>query len=121
VDAIAVDQYDKYYNHPAATPQQRWQNNLDGGGRGLTFWLSFAEAHHKTYGFAEWGLWGAGTVQGGGGDDPYYIDQVAADLASARTAGLPTFEDYFDKDAPDGTHLLSRFPHAAAEYQAEFG
>jgi hypothetical protein len=121
VDAVAPDQYDKFYNHPTATPQQRWANNLDGGGRGLTFWLNFAETHHKTYGFAEWGLWGAGTVQGGGGDDPYYIQQVAGDLASARAAGLPTFEDYFDKDASDGSHLLADYPNAAQTYQSLFG
>jgi hypothetical protein len=121
VDAIAPDQYDKFYNHPAATPQQRWQNNLDGAGRGLTYWLSFAETHHKTYGFAEWGLWGAGTVQGGGGDDPYYVQQVAGDLASARAAGLDTFEAYFDVDASDGAHRLTDFPNAAATYRTLFG
>jgi hypothetical protein len=123
VDAICPDNYDKWFNHPASTvtPASRWNFNLTSGGRGLTFWLSFAETHHKTYGFAEWGLWGAGTVQGGGGDDPYYIQQVAADLVSARAAGLSTFEDYFDKDASDGSHLLADYPNAAQTYQSLFG
>jgi hypothetical protein len=133
VDAIMPDNYDKWFNHPASTvtPASRWNFNLTSGGRGLTFWLSFAETHNKIFGLAEWGLWdtlslSGSTPQGGGGDDPTYFDNVSGLLASARTSGLSTLELYFNADAGDGSHKIhpvgtTDFHLAAAEYQVKFG
>lgn len=137
VDAVMPDQYDKYFNHPSATPQDRWQNILvglnapDGTPRGLNYWLAFAKTHAKIFGSAEWGLWdpnstSGSTSQGGGGDDPYYIDQYDNFLASARAGGTSTFELYFNADAVDGQHKIYptgayNFSTAAAEYRTKIG
>lgn len=130
VDVVGPDQYDHWYNHPGAAFADRWRALLTGGGRGLTFWSGFAQAHGKSYGYSEWGTWDTasttgGVSQGGGGDDPQYIAAVADQLAALRGSGTPTVELYFNATAGDGDHYLgpgsTRFPNAAAEYIARFG
>jgi hypothetical protein len=120
VDYVSVDSYDSWWNHPAATPQQRWSfivtNQKQGG---LTFWSAFAASHAKPFGFAEWGLVDKDATMadgGGGGDDPYYVQQMHDWIAAHDVA----FESYLESNAPDGLHMMegtSVFPQAAALYQ----
>lgn len=123
VSVLAMDQYDKWYGHGGAAPADRWTQLRTFNGRGIDYWRDFAGAHGKPFGFAEWGLWGAGDAQGGGGDDPYYINQVADYLAAVRTAGNSTVELYFDVSASDGDHKIwptTAFPSGAAAYKTRF-
>lgn len=122
VDVVSVDSYDSWYNHPA-TPQDRWTNIVTANKQGgLNFWASFAAAHNKPLGFAEWGLVNQSASMaagGGGGDDPYYIQQMHDWIAAHNVA----FESYFEKNATDGDHLLegTEFPNAAAAYRSLWG
>jgi Glycosyl hydrolase family 26 len=50
-------------------------------GYGMDWLAAFGKAHNKEVGLPEWGLQTAGE-NGGGGDDPYFINQMAAWIKS---------------------------------------
>jgi hypothetical protein len=127
VDIVGLDGYDTWYNHPNATPAQRWTqivappNNVKGG---LTFWAGFAQSHSRPMAFCEWGLVNkyakmAGPDGGGGGDDPYYIQQMHNWLAAHNVV----YDTYTEVNASDGGHLLegASFPKAATLYKSLWG
>jgi hypothetical protein len=123
VDIVSIDSYDSWWNHPRATPRERWHQiarvNKQGG---LNFWAGFAARHGKPLGFGEWALVNrdAGMAHGGGGgDDPYYIRRMHRWIAGHDVV----YESYFDKNAPDGAHLLTaaRFAKAARVYRHLWG
>ena len=68
--------------------------------------------------FPEWGL-STRSDGHGGGDDPYFIQQMYDWISTHDVAHA----DYFEYDAPDGRHSLmnGQFPNAAAKFQALFG
>jgi hypothetical protein len=119
VDVVSVDSYDSWWNHPSVTPQQRWAAIVTANKQGgLNFWASFATAHNKPFGFAEWALVNKTAKMadgGGGGDDPYYIQQMHDWIATHNLA----FESYFEKNATDASHMLegTLFPNAASLYK----
>ncbi|HTY72985.1 MAG TPA: glycosyl hydrolase [Actinomycetes bacterium] len=125
VDSVGVDVYDFHWGVPNQTPQQRWAYLVDPGGtypQGLQLWAAFAASHGKPLTFGEWGLVGPGASMangGEGGDDPYYVQQMAAWFASHDVA----FEIYFDRAPADGDHVIDtgHFPLAAAAYVQAFG
>lgn len=125
VDTIGQDVYDKMWADSTATPEERWSalvNPTRGSRQGLKFWADFAAAHNKAISFAEWGLVGEDPEVangGGGGDDPYMIEQMHNWIATHNTA----FEVYFDKDTPTKSHELlnGQFPQAAETYRRLFG
>ena len=119
VDAVGVDVYDSAWNMPGLTPDQRWDYLVEPDpGQGLQFWADFAAQQGKPLAFAEWGLVGEGSAMAGeggaGGDNPEYIEHMHEWFAGHPLA----YELYFDRDAPDGTHVISSsttlFPQAAA-------
>lgn len=76
VDIVGLDIYDMTMQ--ATDPADRWQVLLTET-VGLDWLAGFAAAHHKPIGLPEWGLgWGPA----GGGDNPYYILQMAHFIAS---------------------------------------
>lgn len=119
VDVVSVDSYDTWWNHPDATPAQRWTNIVTANKQGgLNFWASFASTHGKPFAFSEWALVNKDATMsdgGGGGDDPYYVQQMHDWIATHDLA----YESYFEKDAVDGSHSLegTLFPQAAALYR----
>ncbi len=116
VSSIGVDAYDEHWG--AATPQATWSNLLTANA-GLDWAASFGAANGVPVSLPEWGL-ATGTSGGsvGMGDDPYYINQMAAWIASNNVA----FDSYFSFDASDGNHSLSSslFPNAFAAFEADF-
>jgi DNA segregation ATPase FtsK/SpoIIIE-like protein len=128
VDIVGLDSYDFWYNHPAATPQQRWNFLLNSASSttpgGLSFWSNFAAAHSKPLALAEWGVVNkyasmTGPNGGGGGDDPYYIQQMYEWMGNHNVA----YESYMETNAPDGDHKLegTEFPNAASTYRSLWG
>ncbi|TFV61213.1 UNVERIFIED_ORG: hypothetical protein E4P37_19135 [Bacillus sp. AZ43] len=80
-----------------------WNDLIHGGERGLRFWSDFAKDHDKQMSLPEWGLWDRfdGT---GGGDNPYYIEQMAAFIADPDNA--VAYQAYFENANDTGTHRL---------------
>jgi Glycosyl hydrolase family 26 len=115
VDIIGLDCYDIDWNTPTATPQQRW-SDLVNETMGLQDQRTFADAHDKPVSFPEWGLYAAqSTLFAGGGDDPYYVNQMASWINSSNTA----YESYFDLNWGGGT--LASYPLSEAAYVLDFG
>jgi hypothetical protein len=115
VDIIGLDCYDIDWNKPSATPQQRW-SDLMNETMGLAAQRTFAAAHNKPVSFPEWGLYAAqSTLYAGGGDDPYYVNQMAAWINSSNTA----YESYFDLNWGGGT--LASYPLSQTAYLLDFG
>lgn len=132
VDVIGIDAYDQswapgtYPYAAGATADQRLEAQkkswsvIKDGDHGLVFWRNFAQAHGKRLAIPEWGLTTRPDGHGGG-DDPYYIEQMAAFIKDP--ANLVAWQNYFDFDAPDGSHRISgatAFPLGAKAYQAAF-
>jgi hypothetical protein len=117
VDIIAVDFYDSHYAHPDDTPEQRWATIYEANHHGgLEFWTNFARQQGKPLWVTETGLvnvdavTGDGTSRGGGGDDPYFVQQLH-DWAAAN-ADVVKLICYENADAADGKHRLDtgRYP-----------
>ena len=127
VDVIGVDLYDQSwaagsYPYPAtcdSSCQQQcqasaWNSNV----RYLNMIRDFAQNQQKPMSIPEWGA----TLRSdghGGGDDPYYIQNMHDFIANP--VNNVAFHSYFDYDARDGTHRLSSsttaFPSSAALFQ----
>jgi hypothetical protein len=120
VDYIGLDVYDQAWGPngaPITDPAARWQQLVNEQG-GLAWQASFAAAHHKPLSFPEWALTERADGHGGG-DDPYFIQQMHAWIASHDVA----YQAYFDHNASDGAHMLEsgQFPQAAAVFRSLFG
>jgi Glycosyl hydrolase family 26 len=115
VNMIGVDSYDWW---PAATTDSGWQTQLNGK-QGLSYWLSFAEAHGKPLSVPEWGNVSTSTY--GGGDDPLYVQDMRSFFA-ANAAHL-AFEANFQggSNSTGGMYLpTTTIPNSASAYQTGF-
>ncbi len=128
VDEVGVDAYDVAggaYPYPpvcdagcrSARQRQAWSGRVYGGSRGLAFWSAFAAGHGKPLALPEWGLWSRpdGT---GGGDDPYYLRQMAGFIAAP--GNHVAWTAYFAFDSSDGRHSLASFPSSAPLFRTLF-
>ena len=114
VDVVGLDAYDLKWMDNSSSPEVRWDFTLNQF-NGLRAHRSFASAHGKPVSFPEWGLYARGQANGGGGDNPYYVDRMADWFQSSNTA----YQAYFNADWGGGT--LASFPLAQARYKARFG
>jgi cellulose synthase/poly-beta-1,6-N-acetylglucosamine synthase-like glycosyltransferase len=116
VDIIGLDVYNQTWNKSATTPQQRWDDLLNQP-FGLKWQRDFARSHNKPISFPEWGT-GTRPDGHGGGDDGYFVQQMAAWIADSDVA----YQSYWDYPASDYNAKLSdgHQPHAGAAYQKAF-
>ncbi|MFF9776164.1 glycosyl hydrolase [Streptomyces sp. NPDC013978] len=112
VDIVGLNIYDVWWQHPGATPAQRWNHTLTTA-MGVTEFKSFAAAHNKPKSYPEWGLYRKGDIYAGGGDSPYFIDRMAELVQDSK------YQAYFNLDWGGGT--LDEFPNGKAQYKLRFG
>jgi hypothetical protein len=138
VDMVSVDVYDT--NGGSDTDSTRWTELLNGvnaggwtattpepingqtfEGYGLNWLVAFAREHDKEIGLPEWGLWS--TSSNGGGDDSYFVNQMAAWIKSYATG--PTIFWNYDNGAdatvltiPDET--TGDVPDATSAFKSDF-
>jgi hypothetical protein len=97
VDVIGVDTYDQY---PPSHDLASFNAKCEDGPTlpGLCYVINFAQLHNKLFSVPEWGLVGTDTAAGGvgqaGGDNPFYIQQMARVFRQYR--GLLAYEAYFN-------------------------
>jgi hypothetical protein len=139
VDMVALDVYDGI-GQDTSTDAARWSDLLNGvnagdwtavapdpvngqkfEGYGLDWLAAFGKEHNKLVGLPEWGLDASG-IDGGGGDDGYFVTQMASWI-KARATGPAIFWNYgggtLTLDIPDYTADDS--PDATAAFKAAFG
>jgi hypothetical protein len=117
VDYIGMDFYDQSWISGWQDPVKRWDSYMNMP-YGLKWHRDFAAAHGKQMTYPEWGL--AIRDDGhGGGDNPYFIQQMHDWIAANNVA----FHSYFEFDRADGEHSLmsGAFPRAADKFQQVFG
>lgn len=120
VDVINVDVYDEWWSSNFKTnATARWTNDYWLGTYKLLWFLWWAKDRGKKLSIAEWGLrpdWDAGGH--GGGDNPYFIEQMKVFIDRAAADGTLLMHAYFEK----GDHRLmsGKFPKAAAAFQKAF-
>ncbi|GAA3106665.1 glycosyl hydrolase [Streptomyces rectiviolaceus] len=112
VDVVGLNIYDVWWQHPDATPPQRWNHTLNTV-MGVNDFKAFAAAHNKPKSYPEWGLYQKGDAYTGGGDSPYFIDRMAELVQDSK------YQAYFDHDWGGGT--LDDFPKGKAQYKLRFG
>jgi hypothetical protein len=112
VDIIGMDIYDAHYNAADELPAARW-NLFVTESYGLQWQVTFAATHNKRISIPEWGCCGNNA-----GDDPYFIDQMAAWLVNNNYL----YADYYDQNY-NGTWQISnnQWPYAAQRYIYHFG
>jgi hypothetical protein len=133
VDYVGVDAYDVSgvsgtYPFPDGCDRscrderrrEAWDVQIYGGDRGLRFWSGFAEQHDKLLSLPEWGVWDRDDHLGGG-DNPYYIEQMAAFIADPQNR--VAYQAYFENSNEQGTHRLmtDRFPRSKQKFLDLFG
>ena len=112
VDSVGIDYYDwGHYPTQTSAPYaarsaaQQEYNLAQGqlGDDGLNDWARFSAAHGKPFALPEWGpqLWLSGGHYIGGGDDPYFITQLAnaAQYTFMQALWEDTGEGLFDTDS----------------------
>lgn len=116
VDYVGLDVYD-VTGEAAQSPEDRW-NTLVNQPYGLEWHAAFAAQHGKPMTFPEWGLW-LDDEGRGGGDDPYFVDQMWRWTATHDVA----YQMYFDYDSGDVEHELTgpHFGESAGRYRERFG
>lgn len=112
VDIVGLNIYDVWWNHPGATPADRWNNTLTKP-MGVNAFKTFAAAHGKPKSYPEWGLYKSGDSYAGGGDNTYFIDRMA-ELVNGSA-----YQSYFNFDWGGGT--LDNFPKGKVQYKLRFG
>jgi len=115
VDYIGLDAYDESPVH--TSPQDRWNDEVDHT-YGLAWHASFAARHNKPMTFPEWGVSVRTNDNLGGGDNPYYINQMYHWITSHPVA----YALYFEVNATDASHRLmtTEFPNSATEFRKMF-
>lgn len=99
--------------------ENAWEQVIHGGDRGLRFWSDFAEEHDKQLSLPEWGVWERADGIGGG-DNPYYIEQMADFIADP--ANRVAYQAYFESGGVVGTHrLMTDLPQAGVRFRQLFG
>jgi hypothetical protein len=120
VDILGLDSYDTKWRDSLSPPDVRW-NDLLTQDMGLNDFTAFAAAHGKPMSLSEWGLWEPGhDDNGGGGDNPYFIDRTADWLAD--NAGSVRYHVLFNHRSDwTGDHRLASYVYAERRYRARFG
>ena len=132
VDYVGVDAYDvayttKTYPYPKncdrscrlERQKNAWHQSILGGSRGLRFWSRFAAGHGKPLTLPEWGLWEREDGHGGG-ENAYYLQQMAAFIADPQNS--VAYQSYFEFDGPDGKHrLMVDYPASGDVFRSLFG
>jgi hypothetical protein len=117
VDYVGLDVYDQSWGTWNADPVARW-NEYVNQHNGLAWHAGFAAAHGKQMTFPEWGL--ADRADGnGGGDTPYFVEQMYWWIGSHDVA----YHLYFESHDPEGEYgvFSGRFPNAARRFVEYFG
>jgi len=117
VDFIGLDVYDQSWASWRHDPVARWNEFLNAK-NGMRWHARFAAARGKPLTFPEWGL--ASRTDGvGGGDAPYFVEQMYWWLHAHNVA----YHLYFESHDPNGEYgvFSGRFPNAAARFVEYFG
>lgn len=114
VNIIGIDIYDVKWQDTSVTPQARW-SYITGRQMGVNELIAFARAHGKPLSYPEWGLYAPGDNFAGGGDDPYFIGQMAGLISSTK----PVYQAYFNLDWGGG--VLSDFKQGETAFKQIFG
>jgi hypothetical protein len=120
VDLISSDPYDQSYATPLPnnTPSESatvWNTIVNDPYDGLNALAAFAAQNNKQLSFAEWGV---GDKSGGYGlgDDPNYINSLAAWVKTHNVYYISYFNDY-----PSGWDtILSDSPNSLAAFKTDF-
>ena len=114
VDYIGLDTYDDFWGTPF-TPQAAWSNLLTQLW-GLNWLSSFAASESRPMALPEWGV---ANDSHGLGDDPYFVNQLAAWLVANHVA----WTSYFACNTSGGDYNITDgyFPNALAAFKADFG
>lgn len=114
VDIIGIDIYDVKWQDTSVTPQARW-NYIVSRQMGVNELLSFANSHGKPVSYPEWGIYASGDSFAGGGDNPYFIEEMAGLISATK----PVYQAYFNLDW--GSGVLKDFPSGQAAFKQIFG
>jgi len=118
VDYIGTDVYDEYWGTPK-TPQNSW-NNLVNETWGLKWLAGFAASEGRPIAMPEWSV----TIRSDGygmGDDPYFVTQFAAWVASNNVAFTDMFSFNDTAGGQDNDITNGNFPNALAAFKVAFG
>jgi hypothetical protein len=116
VDIVGADVYD-FWAGPAVAPESpsaRWAAQYDEAG-GLGDLVRWGKVHGKPLSIPEWGLSAVGH-KGGVGDNPYFVNAIAAVVKQNATA----YQSYFESTTDVGM-LLTDAPRSVTAYRQQFG
>lgn len=113
IDVMGLDAYNEAY--PAQSdPKVRW-GHVYGDSWGVNNIVAIAKKYGKPYAFPEWGTGERSDGPNGGGDDAYFVQQMAQYVQGAEFAG------YWDYPAADYNAAFVNHPKALAAYKAMVG
>jgi hypothetical protein len=112
VDFVGLDVYDvEWASYPG--PVAEWKHILTEP-YGLDWLVAFGKAEHKPIVLPEWGLGWTSGGSVGGGDDPYFVNQMSDFIATNHVADAIAW-DYGSDPLPSSAE-----PHSQAAFAADF-
>jgi Glycosyl hydrolase family 26 len=117
VDYVGLDVYDQSWAPGGADPVARW-NEIVNQHNGMAWQAAFAASKDKPLTYPEWGL--VDRADGhGGGDNPYFIQQMHDWIAAHDVA----YSLYFEDSDPNAQYAVfsGQFPNAAQTFVKLFG
>jgi hypothetical protein len=117
VDYVGLDIFDQSWARHGRNASRRWREFLTQAD-GLNWHARFAAAHGKPMTFPEWGLVKRRDGRGGG-DNPYFVEQMHNWIQTHRVA----YHLYFESRDPNGDYRVfsGEFPKAAQSFVQHFG
>ena len=117
VDIVGIDAYDSSVTHSRfASAASRWEATLHQRS-GLFELVAFGRMHHKPMSIPEWGLTAAGAPMYGAGDDPTYVDGIAAIVRDNPVV----YQSYFLSPTGGVRMMIEQAPKSLAAYRRHFG
>jgi hypothetical protein len=119
VDVIGADVYNEWWNARSKDDlEARWHDEYLWSRYGLQWQIGFAREHGKQISFPEWGTRPVSANRGrGGGDDPYFVQQMAAWFDGADN--LLAYHGYFER--LDVALSSGTYPRSATAFRRLFG
>lgn len=107
VDIVGLDVYDQEWaSYPG--PVAEWQHMLTQS-YGLNWLVQFGIQHNKPISIPEWGMGWTQSGEVGGGDNAYYVQQMANWAATNNVSNVVVWQD-----GPNALPDASQFPDATA-------
>ncbi|EMA47059.1 glycosyl hydrolase [Halococcus saccharolyticus] len=121
VDMVGIDIYDRNWDQYAGAGEPTRDDHIAAWDRSkahLDWFRNWADDHEKELCIPEWGVWEHTNSSHGGGDNPYFVQEMY-DWMNENDVAWHVYFEQLDKHALYGPE--TQFPEASSKFKELFG